>query len=118
MADREPGEYEGANGCLWRWEPAILSPGTYKLVVDGFTASLRCEDLRAAGQALIALADELETEYVELGEWARLVLRQGSPVAMQVRSAREHEDEWFDNPDDNINAEYLAAFKAGQERGL
>lgn len=75
-------------------------------------------DARKAGEALIALADELETEYVSLPPTAfnyrRIVLKAGVPVRAEFRNIAD--TDWREMTDDFI-ALLLAAFRAGQERG-
>lgn len=53
--------------------------------VTGF-APFRSIDARAAAEALLALADELETEYVELCEEYRLRIR-GEDVVQELKLA-------------------------------
>lgn len=69
-------------------------------------------DARAAGKALIALADELETEYVELAPAWRIVLLNGE--AVQVESYGS--DGWAEAMGNAGNLA-LRAYRAGLERG-
>ena len=118
MSNLKPGEYETATGKRAWWKRDDLDGEDRYTHVNEDHASqayIRKADLRAAAQALIALADELETEYVMWlvdDESVRIVLRNGEPVDAQVMMP---DGQWVRH---TCQGDMEAAFKAGQERGL
>lgn len=112
----KPGEYVGADGQVrmfeircnvayhFRYDPRLCSEG------------IEVANLRAAAAALVALADELETEVVELGENYRIVTRDGESWLERFGDASQawrKSEPGATETDDTI----LAAYRAGQDRG-
>jgi hypothetical protein len=126
MSDLKPGEYIVSDGHKRRF----FAEGHYLALDDdngGRTVShgsFLVSDIRAAATALIALADELETEYVLLNEQTpdhsglRIVSRGGVEMWVEEQTARS--DSWV-RPDTPRGAymsdAILAAYRAGQGRG-
>jgi hypothetical protein len=109
----KPGEYMGADGDTRHWEQGQM--GAWRLIRKGSSAGIFTADLRAAAASLIALADDLETEYVSLGEdWGRyrLVIR-GDDVGLEERKCAGS-NEWLTIPVPGI---CIPAFRAGLKRG-
>jgi hypothetical protein len=104
----KPGQYRGADGDVKKWQKDERSDVLWHLGQDTMAVMLRVADARAAAAALVALADELETEYVELPSGARLTLLRG-----EVESI-----EFLDPQSAPVPGEiYIAeAFTAGCER--
>jgi len=114
MSDLKPGEYIGKNGVIYRWE---LSNGHYRHMPahDCEPHMLRPENLRAAGEALTALADEMETERVEVTSTFRIVVRAGDKPYVETKGMMAA-SLW--TRDNSLGADaILAAYRAGRERG-
>lgn len=129
MSDKlKPGEYVGANGRRYQWS---LDSASREFVWHGGEsgpisayAHISTPDLRAAAEALVALADELETEYVELvhessdRQGVRLGLR-GSEVWVECKG-RETGGVWVRRRDalsGYVETSIVAAYRAGLARG-
>jgi hypothetical protein len=109
----KPGSYIGSDGEQRTFEisgSAIAAP-----CYGGHHWICATIDARAAGEALIALADELETEYVELSEDFRIAIRNGASWIEYLGAS----DKWRKSePGETVMFDrVLAAFRAGLERG-
>ena len=115
MSNLKPGEYETATGKRAWWKRDDLDGEDRYTHVNEDHASqayIRKADLRAAAQALIALADELETEWVK---WEC----EGTKFRMRVVAGEASRAEWRDVTGYWLpaNPALVAAFEAGQEWG-
>jgi hypothetical protein len=122
VSEQRAGEYVGEDGG----KCAFQKLGDTGLLVHVDARTLRglaiaTRDARAAGEALIALADEIETEYVE---WSgryrdggayvgRIVLVRGVPAQVERRT---HNSLWRE-VEKEAASDILAAYRAGLERG-
>lgn len=112
----KPGEYIGADG---EWRRFYCAGSTIAVDPSGSWGASGAvhlfvkEDLRAAAAALIALADETETEYVELADRVRLKVQRDTGEALAVEY-NSHIRGWEPSITEHI---YLAVYRAGQERG-
>jgi hypothetical protein len=111
------GEYVGADGGTYEWRVADVRDGTGAVAhLRGASVyhqgCVRIRDLRAAAAALVALADELETEVFALDEQTRLRVRDNDVL---LERALGTAPVWA--PSNTGEADrILAAFRAGRWR--
>jgi hypothetical protein len=104
------GEYVGADGRLMEWRRDVNSE--WRVWEGSGPRAIRTVDIRPATAALVALADELETEVFALDEQTRLRVRDNDVL---LERALGTAPVWA--PSNTGEADrILAAFRAGRWR--
>ena len=121
METLKPGEYIGADGATYlfrdRGHNGVKLETTCP--ATSYPAFVPVADLRAAAAALIALADETETEMAEWGEEPhryRLVTRPGTTHEVLYTTIGTR-GSWVEVGPDYPGCDIIAAYRAGRKRG-